>query len=33
MPVHHAIWRVGDNPQPLTISNGLCRRRHSTERS
>ncbi|MFS7306805.1 nuclease [Rahnella inusitata] len=20
MPVHHAIWRVGDNPQPLTIS-------------
>lgn len=19
MPVHHAIWRVGDNPQPLTI--------------
>ncbi|CND55902.1 nuclease [Yersinia intermedia] len=20
MPVHHAIWRVGENPQPLTIS-------------
>lgn len=20
MPVHHAIWRVGDNPLPLTIS-------------
>ncbi len=20
MPVHHAIWRVGDKPQPLTIS-------------
>ncbi|WP_455816633.1 nuclease [Pseudomonas cerasi] len=20
MPIHHAIWRVGDNPQPLTIS-------------
>lgn len=20
MPVHHAIWRVGDNPQPLSIS-------------
>ncbi len=20
MPVHHAIWQVGDNPQPLTIS-------------
>jgi len=20
MPVHHAIWRVEENPQPLTIS-------------
>jgi len=20
MPVHHAIWRIGENPQPLTIS-------------
>lgn len=20
MPVHHAIWRVGDKPRPLTIS-------------
>ena len=20
MPVHHAIWRVGENPQPLIIS-------------
>jgi hypothetical protein len=20
MPVHHAIWQVGENPQPLTIS-------------
>ena len=20
MPVHHTIWRVGENPQPLTIS-------------
>ncbi|CAI0855815.1 Uncharacterised protein [Serratia fonticola] len=19
MPVHHAIWRFGDNPQPLII--------------
>ena len=20
MPVHHAIWRIGEHPQPLTIS-------------